>query len=123
MPDAGGHSSSPKATVRRPGTLPLAVTSSPWQSTIAPRAEIRLPSAPEPGGQRGMDRRRANPGDRVDVHHPGLQFGKFGQHGVDRILDRADLGSDFKGSVFDHLFAHDCSFSDAPRAGVVFGLS
>jgi hypothetical protein len=57
------------------------------------------------------------------VHHPGLQFGKFDKRGVDRIFDRANLRGDFKGSIFDHLFAHDCSFSDAPRAGVVFGLS
>jgi len=36
-----------RGDVRKPGTLPFAVTSWPWQSTIAPRAEIRLPSAPD----------------------------------------------------------------------------
>ena len=38
-----------------------------------------------------------------------------------RVLDRADLGGDFESGIFDHLFAHDCSFPGAFRAGVAVG--
>ena len=35
------------------------------------------------------------------------------RRGVDAVLDCADLGCDFKGGVFNLLFAHDCSFPGA----------
>jgi hypothetical protein len=39
--------------------------------------------------------------------HAALQFGDFRECRLDRIFDRPNLGGDFKGGGFDHLFAHD----------------
>ena len=58
----------------------------------------------------------AGAGDGAGAHHPRLKLGDFGKRGVDAVLDCADLGGDFVGGVFDHLFAHDCSFSGAACA-------
>ena len=38
---------------------------------------------------------------------------------VDRVFDHTHLSGHFVSGIFDHLFAHNCSFSDAPCAGVV----
>jgi hypothetical protein len=56
------------------------------------------------------------------MHHTALQLGDFGERSVDAVFDRANLSCDFIGGIFDHLFAHDCSFPGRCRAGVVVGL-
>ena len=62
-----------------------------------------------------MDGGEADASHRIRAHDARLQLGDFGERGVDRVLDRADLGGDFVGGIFDHLFAHDCSFPGASR--------
>ena len=69
-----------------------------------------------------MNRRGADMGHRIGPHNPGLKLGDFGQRAVDRVLDRADLRSDFESGVFNHLFAHDGSFPGAQGAEVTVGL-
>src|SRR3954468_16268390 len=63
--------------------------------------------------ERGMDCRWADVSDRIDPHHPGLEFGDFDERAVDRILNRTDLGSNFESGIFKHLFAHGGSFPGA----------
>ena len=66
--------------------------SATWQLAIPPRASISPLS------------------DAASANHPGLQLGDFGKSGFDAVLYGANLGSDFVGCIFDHLFAHDFSF-------------
>ena len=65
--------------------------------------------------KRAVHRRGADTSERGDMHHPALEDGDLAQRGVDTVLDRADLGGDFIGGIFDHLSAHDCSFPGAAR--------
>jgi hypothetical protein len=49
----------------------------------------------------------ADPRSGANPHHPGLQLCDLGERGVNRILDGANLRRDFKGGLFNNLFAHD----------------
>ena len=49
-------------------------------------------------------------------------LGNFRKCGLDRIFYGADLGGYIKSGIFDHLFAHGCSFPGVPHAGVAVGL-
>ena len=61
------------------------------------------------------------PVTRRALDHASLQFGEFAKGGLDALLDGANLGGDFISGIFDHLFAHDCSFPGA-GAGAAVGL-
>ena len=101
----------------------MASASAAWQPPIAPRAAIRPLGA-------AASCSNANGWRRADVGDAGtstciirrLQLGDFGKRGVDAVFDRADLGGDFISGIFDHLFAHDCSFPGVEHAGVAVGL-
>ena len=70
----------------------------------------------------GVARRHSGARDAAGADHARLQLGKLAEGGLDAVLDCTDLGCNFISGVFDHLFAHDCSFPGAPRAGVAVGL-
>jgi hypothetical protein len=55
------------------------------------------------------------------VDHASLQLREFRECSFDAFFDCANLSGDFIGGVFDHLFAHHCSFPGA-YAGVAVGL-
>ena len=58
----------------------------------------------------------------ADLDELGLKLGQFDQGGLDQLFDRTGMDSDFVHGIPDCLFAHDCSFPGAPRAGVAVGL-
>ena len=74
----------------------------------------RLPTAVASFSSVGWTAAKPTRGHRIDPHDARLQLGDFGERGVDGVLDRANLGGDFESGIFDHLFAHDCSFPGAP---------
>ena len=47
---------------------------------------------------------------RSRMDHAGLKLGDLDQCRFDAVFDRADLRGDFMSGIFDHLFAHNCSF-------------
>ena len=58
-------------------------------------------------------------GDGIRPHDACLKLGDLRQSGVDAVLDCADLGCDFKGGVFNLLFAHGYSSSAARDRGEI----
>src|SRR5438270_995535 len=69
----------------------------------------------------GVGRGKAGPGYATRIHHASLELGELDQRGFDTFFDGTDLSGEFVGGGFDHLSAHDCSFSGAPRAEVIVG--
>jgi hypothetical protein len=63
-----------------------------------------------------IERSERHPSHRTGAHDASLQLGNFSERSFDAILDRTDLSGDSIGGIFDHLFAHDCSFPGARAA-------
>ena len=64
----------------------------------------------------GVAGANADPRSGANTHHPGLQLCDLGERGVNRVLDGANLRCDFKGGLFNNLFAHDLLHSGCGKA-------
>jgi hypothetical protein len=58
----------------------------------------------------GVRRYEAGSCHAASVHHPHLKLCELGKRIFDAFLNCTNLNGEFESGIFNHLFAHGCSF-------------